>query len=101
MVRITFHSIRRHLAACFSLCVIASSLPAQEDTFEATLSTPFTFDSNTGELIANVNAQLTYGDWLLSADEIRLNQKTSRAIATGNVVFTRGDIRLVADKLDS
>ncbi len=100
MVRITFHSICRHLATCFSLCSIASSLPAQEDTFEATLSTPFTFDSNTGELIANVNAQLTYGDWLLSADEIRLNQKTSRAIATGNVVFTRGDIRLVADKLD-
>ena len=30
MVRITFHSIRRHLAACFSLCVIASSLLCED-----------------------------------------------------------------------
>jgi lipopolysaccharide assembly outer membrane protein LptD (OstA) len=73
---------------------------AQEEEFEATLSTPVVIDTNTGDLVASENAQLTYGDWLVSADEIRLNRQTNRAIATGNVVFTRGDIRLVADLLD-
>ncbi|HCR30202.1 MAG TPA: hypothetical protein DIV79_09325, partial [Opitutae bacterium] len=73
---------------------------SQDEEFEATLSTPVVIDTNTGDLVATENAQLTYGDWLVSADEIRLNRQTNRAIATGNVVFTRGDIRLVADLLD-
>ncbi len=81
------------------LCLAALSY-SQEEEFEATLSTPVVIDTNTGDLVATDNAQLTYGDWLVSADEIRLNQQTNRAIATGKVVFTRGDIRLVADLLD-
>ena len=60
---------------------------SQDEEFEATLSTPVVIDTNTGDLVATDNAQLTYGDWLVSADEIRLNRQTNRAIASGNVVF--------------
>ena len=62
------------------LCLAALSY-SQEEEFEATLSTPVVIDTNTGDLVATDNAQLTYGDWLVSADEIRLNQQTNRAIA--------------------
>ncbi len=83
-----------------ALLFLAPLVLSQDEEFEATLSTPVVIDTNTGDLVATENAQLTYGDWLVSADEIRLNRQTNRAIATGNVVFTRGDIRLVADLLD-
>ncbi len=91
---------RLRVAATILLLAFLPIAPAQDDDVEITLSTPVVFDSNTGDLVASENAQLTYGDWLLSADEIRLNRQTNRAVATGSVVFTRGDIRMVADRLD-
>ncbi|MFL3657975.1 MAG: LPS-assembly protein LptD [Opitutales bacterium] len=100
MATILIQTISRALATSLFLCGLLPSAYAQQNAIGASLSTPFSYDTETGELIATVNAQLTYGDWLLTANEIRFNQKAGRALASGNVVFTRGDIRLVADSLD-
>lgn len=100
MVRILNHNAWRLLATGLILFAFSVAARAQTEGFDATLSTPIVIDTNTGDLVASENAQLSYGDWLVSADEIRLNRQTNRAIATGNVIFTRYDIRLVADLLD-
>lgn len=100
MARISIQTIGRALAASLLLWGLVPSSLSQEKAIEASLSTPSSYDFKTGELIATINPRLSYGNWLISADEIRLNQKAGRAIATGNVVFTRGDIRLVGDTLD-
>ncbi|OUW17074.1 MAG: hypothetical protein CBD18_05560 [Opitutales bacterium TMED158] len=100
MARTLLKTLARLLAISLLLGGFCTPGISQSESFEAVLSPPFSIDLNTGEMISTVEAQLNYGNWLLSADEIRYNQNTARAIATGNVVFTRGDIRLVADKLD-
>lgn len=99
MARIFLQTIGNALAVSLFLCGLLPNAFSQQSSVDASLSTPASFDMKTGELVATVNAQLTYGNWLLTADEIRLNQKAGRALAKGNVVFTRGDIRLVADSL--
>ncbi len=100
MARFPNLPLSRFSIACIAFLSVLFQSRSQDQGFEATLSTPVTFDTNTGDLVATENASLTYGDWLVSADEIRLNRQTNRALAIGNVVFTRGDIRLVADSLD-
>lgn len=100
MVRILNFLTWRVIATSIYLIGLPVSTFCQDEGFDATLSTPIVIDTQTGDLVASENAQLSYGDWLVSADEIRLNRQTNRAIATGNVVFTRFDIRLVADLLD-
>jgi len=100
MARILNHTVWRLVAASLLAAAISTGARSQDEGFDATLSTPIVIDTNTGDLVASENAQLSYGDWLVSADEIRLNRQTNRAVATGNVVFTRYDIRLVADLLD-
>ena len=100
MARILNHNAWHLVATGLFLSAFCVAVRAQSEGFDATLSTPIVIDTNTGDLVASENAQLSYGDWLISADEIRLNRQTNRAIATGNVIFTRYDIRLVADLLD-
>ena len=56
-----------------------------------------TFDLETKEFIFPGDARLTYGNLLLTADEIRFNDQTKTATARGHVILTRGDRRLVAD----
>lgn len=57
-----------------------------------------TFDLDTNELVLRGNARLTYGDLLLTADEIRYHQQNKTAAAKGHVILTRGDRRLVAEE---
>lgn len=51
------------------------------------------------EVIAKGKARLVDAGILLTADEIRFNQKTQVAVADGNVVLTRIGDRLLADQL--
>ena len=57
-----------------------------------------TVDLATKEFVFPGDARLTYGDLLLTADEIRYNQETKTAAARGHVIVTRGDRRLIADE---
>jgi len=50
-------------------------------------------------IVAKGSARVAGEDLLLKADEIRYNQETTTATATGNVTFTRGEARLLADRL--
>ena len=58
-----------------------------------------TEDYVTGELIARGSARLVDTGVLLTADEIRYNQKTQVATASGDVVLDRTGDRLLADVL--
>ncbi len=93
-----FRHLPRLAAAATTLAALATSLPAQE--MELIPSGPLTYDQETGEVVATDGAQIQYGEWLLSADTIRFNQKSGEASAKGNVVFSRSDLRLVADSLN-
>ncbi len=53
----------------------------------------------TGETVSRRNVRLRDGDALLTTDELRENQRTHQATATGHVVLTRGALRLLADRL--
>jgi LPS-assembly protein len=57
------------------------------------------YDLNTQENVITGNAQLVYGDALLTADEIRINRNTFIAVATGHVALTHDTQRLLADHL--
>jgi LPS-assembly protein len=56
-------------------------------------------DVTTGETVMKGNARLSDGTILLLADEIRYNDKTQVATAIGHIAFTRGAVRLLADRL--
>ncbi len=58
----------------------------------------FNYDDASKETVVTGNARLTYGDLLLTADEIRYSAATSLATAKGNFVLTYGKRRLVADE---
>ncbi|MBD5778169.1 LPS-assembly protein LptD [Pelagicoccus sp. NFK12] len=88
----------RFALAAATFAGLAVSLRAQE--MELIPSGPLTYDQKTGEVVATEGAQIQYGEWLLSAETIRFNQQTGEAAATGDVVFSRSDLRLVADSLD-
>ncbi len=52
-----------------------------------------------GEFLWKGRARLREEGALLTADEIRGNNRTGVAVASGNVMLTRGTMRLLADKL--
>lgn len=56
-------------------------------------------DGKTNEQVLRGNARVTDGIMLLTADEIRRNLTTEIITGSGHVVFTRGAVRLLADKL--
>lgn len=90
------HSIKLLAIATLTL---ASTHLAQAQDIELLPSGPIAFDEGTGEVVFTEGAQIVYGDWLLYAETIRYNQKTGEANASGNVVFSRFDLRLIADSL--
>jgi len=57
------------------------------------------YDDRTGEVVHQGGAVMREGNALLTATEIRANRLTDVATATGNVVFTRGPLRLLADRI--
>lgn len=56
-----------------------------------------TFDLKTGENVLQGNARITYGDILLTAEELRYQTATNVVTARGNFVLTQGSRRLVAE----
>lgn len=56
-------------------------------------------DATTGEVLLTGNVRLQDDNVLLTADEARWNHNTAVATAVGNVVLTRGDTRLLADRV--
>lgn len=58
---------------------------------------PTYFDGRTKEAVGVGNAQLAYGDLLLTADEIRYHTDTRIVVARGHATFTKGARRLLAD----
>lgn len=58
-----------------------------------------TFDGKTNERVLRGHAQATDGTTLITADEIRENSAAETITFIGHVIFTRTDIRLLADKL--
>lgn len=60
---------------------------------------PTYFDGRTKEAVGIGNAQLAYGDLLLTADEIRYNSVSKVAVAHGHAVLTQGARRLLADAI--
>ena len=57
------------------------------------------FDGKTKENVLRGNARATDGITLITADEIRHNSETATITAIGHAVFTRLEIRLLADKI--
>ena len=60
---------------------------------------PTYFDGRTKEAVGIGNAQLAYGDLLLTADEIRYSTATKIAVAHGHAILTQGARRLLADAI--
>lgn len=90
--------IRRFLLVLLG-CTLVATAPAQSPTrFLATGKSSET-SLATGETVWKGSVTLRDRGALLLADEVRGNTRTGVAIATGNVVFTRGTVRLLADKL--
>ncbi|HEY5079828.1 MAG TPA: LPS assembly protein LptD, partial [Opitutaceae bacterium] len=56
-------------------------------------------DEATGETVLTGRATLVDPDYLLNSDEIRFNQRTQVAVASGNVTLTRIGDRILADSL--
>ncbi|MBK8477189.1 MAG: LPS-assembly protein LptD [Opitutaceae bacterium] len=80
------------LGACMRTLAAGEALDLTSST-----NKPIEFDYNSKEMIV-ADARLVYGDLTLTADEIRYNDQTGQANARGNLVLTRGDVRLVADE---
>ncbi|MDB6127630.1 MAG: Organic solvent tolerance protein [Verrucomicrobia bacterium] len=76
------------------LCVRAATAPQPDFTGDQQ-----TYDANTNEIVGVGNAQLAYGDLLLTADSLRYNTATRVVVATGHATFTKGGRRLLADSL--
>ncbi len=56
-------------------------------------------DGKTKEDVLRGNARATDGSTLITADEIRYNRETDTLTAVGHAVFTRLEIRLLAEKI--
>ena len=88
----------RRLALSFTLAA-ALAPPVLGATQSDISADSTTEDYVTGELVARGNASLADTGVLLTADEIRYNQKTQIATASGKVVLDRTGDRLLADSL--
>lgn len=71
---------------------------AEEPVFNLTADEPLVVDIQSRETIARGNARMTYGQWTLTADEIRFNANTNEAIASGNIVATHPGLRFLGEK---
>jgi LPS-assembly protein len=90
---------RRLPIALFAACLACPPLGRAADApqLEFTSQEPTYFDGRTKEAVGIGNAQLTYGELLLTADEIRYNTETRVAVARGHAVLTQRARRLLAD----
>ncbi len=82
--------------ALAALCVPRTLAAGETLDLVSTSDKPIEFDYNSKEMVV-ADARLTYGELILTADEIRFNDQTKQAVAKGHLVLTRGTLRLVAD----
>ena len=95
----------RRLALFLGLAAFASPLCAADAVPDKTpgkaeISADRTaFDIDSGDTILTGNAVITDAGLLMTADEIRYNQKAQTATAIGHVVLTQVGDRILADKI--
>jgi LPS-assembly protein len=92
----------RRLALFLGLAAIAAPLcraDAPPDKSADISADRTAFDLDSGDTILTGNAVIVDTGLLLTADEIRLNEKTQTATASGHVVLTQVGDRILADKL--
>lgn len=92
----------RYLQAFFALaCFAAAQMPAPTPAEEPVLigAAVTETDGNTGEALLRGNARVRQGNVLLTAMEMRWNQRAGSVTAKGDVVLMRGPLRLLADSL--
>ncbi|HEY1848225.1 MAG TPA: LPS assembly protein LptD [Opitutaceae bacterium] len=86
-----------------ALLLAAASLAAvharAQSSADLSADSGISIDYLTGDLVAKPNARLVDTGILLTADEIRFNQRTQVAQANGHVVLTREGDRILADSL--
>jgi len=97
--RICFGRVTHRLALLFALAAALAPMARAEQKTDLSADSTIAIDDVTGDLIAKPNARLVDKDFLLTADEIRYNEKTLIATATGHVILTRIGDRLLADRL--
>jgi LPS-assembly protein len=87
------------LAAVAALPCRAESTP-QPAAAQADISADHTaFDMDSGDTVLTGSALILDTGLLLTADEIRLNEKSQTAIASGHVILTQVGDRILADQL--
>ena len=87
----------RSLALFVLIALAAPWLQAQQELVLTAETSEF--DGKTKENVLRGNARATDGITLITADEIRQNSETATITAIGHAVFTRLEIRLLADKI--
>ena len=87
----------RSLALLVLIALAAPWLQAQQELVLTAETSEF--DGKTKENVLRGNARATDGITLITADEIRQNSETATITAIGHAVFTRLEIRLLADKI--
>jgi len=82
------------------LVLLAAPLRAAEPGAEISGDVLDTSLGADGDRVYRGNAVFRSGGLLLAADELRYVAATETVVATGRVTFTRGETRLLADRLD-
>lgn len=98
--RLCCGSVTRRLLLTLSAALLAAPLllrAAERPQMVFTSEQPTYFDGKSKEAVGIGNAQLAYGDLLLTADEIRYSTETKVAVAHGHAIMTQGARRLLAD----
>lgn len=91
--------IQRFRLLCLCLAFPVAVLHGQSGAGSNLTAQTSTVDQQNNVVVFSGNAQLTDGQTLLQADEIRYAYATGEAVATGHVSFTRGPERILADRL--
>jgi len=89
----------RRLAILAALAAVLAPMARAAPQADLSADSSITIDEATGELVARPNARYVDTGVLLTADEIRFNQRTQIASASGHVILTRIGDRLLADRL--
>ncbi|MBP7482452.1 MAG: LPS-assembly protein LptD [Lacunisphaera sp.] len=87
----------RHLTTLFVALRLLTGLAFAQSPQLRVTGDRTVYDDVTKETVLTGNAQLVNGDTILRADEIRYNNTSGVATATGHFVLTSGRRRLVAD----
>ena len=88
----------RHLVVLGAALGLLAALTGAEPVSPKAEGRKMTYDDATKETVLTGDARLTYGDVLLTADEIRYNTSTDLVVATGHFNLNYGKRRLVADQ---